>query len=70
MPKISPHSPGAPTPLNANATSWVGKTGIGEDVVRQTALAKVKGAKKEGRVRILFDTGRHKSFITAKLSRR
>ena len=64
-PEVYPHSPGAPAPLNANATSWVGKTGSGEDVALQTALAKVKGAKKECKVRILFDTGSHKSFITA-----
>ena len=64
-PKAYPHSPGAAAPLNANATSWVGKTGSGENVALQTALAKVKGVKKECRVRILFDTGSHKSFITA-----
>ena len=64
-PKAYPHSPGAAAPLNANATSWVGKTGSGENVALQTALEKVKGVKKECRVRILFDTGSHKSFITA-----
>ena len=64
-PKVYPHSPDAPAPLNANATSWVGKTGSGEDVALQTALAKVKGVKKECTMRILFDTGSHKSFIAA-----
>ena len=41
------------------------KTGSGEDVALQTALAKVKGVKKECKVRILFNTGSHKSVLTA-----
>ena len=52
-------------PLNANATSWVGSTYCGESVALQTALAKVDG-KRESKVRVLFDTGSHQSFITAK----
>ena len=64
-PKVYPHSSGAPAQLNANATSWVGKTGSGEDGALQTALTKVKGAKEECKVRILFDTDSRKSFITA-----
>ena len=56
----------APSPLNANATSWVGSTGSGGNVALQTALANVEGMKKET-VRVLFDTGSHKSFITAEV---
>ena len=52
-------------PLNANATSWVGSTYCGESVALQTALAKVDG-RKESQVGVLFDTGSHQSFITAK----
>ena len=51
--------------LNVNAASWVGRTGSGDRVALQTALAKVN-AKKESKVRVLFDTGSHKSFISAK----
>ena len=52
--------------LNPAATSWVGTTGSsGDTVVLQTALAKVND-KKECRVRVLFDTGSQKTFITAK----
>ena len=53
------------TPLNASAPSWVGNTGSGTSVALQTALAKVKGEKCGSRVRVLFDTGSHTSFISA-----
>ena len=53
------------TPLNASAPSWVGNTGSGTSVALQTALAKVEGEKCESRVRVLFDTGSHTSFISA-----
>ena len=43
----------------------MGCTGSGDRVALQTALAKVN-AKKESRVRVLFDTGSYKSFISAK----
>ena len=62
-PKDAALTPSA-TPLNANAVSWVGSTGSGKSVALQTALANVNG-KEESRVRCLFDTGSHKSFITA-----
>ena len=52
------------TQLNASAASWVGSTGSGERVALQTALAKVN-EKEECKVRVLFDTGSHKSFVTA-----
>ena len=56
--------PNAP-PLNPSATSWVGSTDSSEGkVALQTALAVING-KKECSVRVLFDTGSHKSFITA-----
>ena len=65
------HQPDAmPSPstslLNANAPSWVGSTVSGDRVALQTALAKVN-AKKESKVRVLFDTGSHRSFISAKV---
>ena len=41
-----------------------GKYWIWGNVALQTALANVEGMKKET-VRVLFDTGSHKSFITA-----
>ena len=57
--------PSAPV-LNPTATSWTGTTGSpGERVALQTALANVNG-KKECRVRVLFDTGSQRTFITAK----
>ena len=59
--------PSAPS-LDPNANVWVGNTGSEGSVALQTALAKVD-AKKEGNdvtVRVLFDTGSQKSFITAK----
>ena len=53
--------------LDPNANVWVGNTGSEGNVALQTALAKVD-AKKEGNVtvRVLFDAGSQKSFITAK----
>ena len=51
--------------LNPNASAYVGNTGSGRSVALQTALAKVND-KKEGNVRVLFDSGSHKSFVTAK----
>ena len=62
--KETPVKPSAPPSLNANATSWVGSTSSGGNVALQTALASVEGVKKET-VRVLFDTGSHKSFISA-----
>ena len=51
--------------MNPSAPSWVGNTDSSEGkVALQTALAVVNG-KKESRVRVLFDTGSHKSFITS-----
>jgi len=65
-PSATPVNPSATPPLNANATSWVGSTGSGGNVALQTALASVEGVKKET-VRVLFDTGSHKSFISAEV---
>ena len=53
------------TPLDPNVASWVGITGSGTRVALQTALANGNG-KRESKVRVLFDTGSQKSFITAK----
>ena len=59
------------TLLNPNATSWVGSTGTSppppdeRGVALQTALARV-GDKKESKVRVLFDSGSQKTFISAK----
>ena len=52
-------------PLNPEASSWVGSTCSGDSVALQTALGSVNG-KREGKVRILFDSGSHRSFITTK----
>ena len=49
--------------LNPHASTWVGSTGSEGGVALQTALAVVDD-KKESRVRVLFDTGSQKSFIT------
>ena len=52
-------------PLNPQASSWVGSTGSEGGVALQTALAVVND-KRESKVRVLFDTGSHKTFITEK----
>jgi len=53
-------------PLNPQATSCVGNVQRAkEKVALQTALAKVDG-KLGSKVRVLVDTGSHKSFITNK----
>ena len=63
-PSAPPAQPSAPQ-LDPNANAWVGNTGSGASIALQTALANVDG--KEGcNVRVLFDTGSHKTFITAK----
>ena len=49
--------------LDPTASAWVGSTGSEGNVALQTALALVNG---KDRVRVLFDIGSHKSFITAK----
>eukprot|EP00794_Sanderia_malayensis_P012361 gene12361-biopygen9857 len=51
--------------LDPQATSWVGNTGSEGRVALQTALAVVDG-KSDRMVRVLFDTGSHKTFITSK----
>ncbi|XP_065065262.1 uncharacterized protein LOC135691349 isoform X2 [Rhopilema esculentum] len=47
--------------LSPNAPSWIGSTGSGGNVALQTAAAKVNGH----RLRVLFDSGSHRSFITS-----
>ena len=64
-PKEAPARRSEPPPLNVNATSWVGFTGSGQNVVLQTAIGKVKGLKNEWKVRVLFVIRSHASFITA-----
>ena len=51
--------------LDPQAASWVGNTGSEVRVALQTALAVVDG-KRDRMVRVLFDTGSHKTFITSK----
>ena len=51
------------TQLHASAASWVGTTRPVERVVLQKDLANVN-EKEEFIVRVLFDTGSHKSFVT------
>lgn len=50
--------------LNPNAAAYVGSACSGGKVALQTAVANVNGMK-EGKVRVLFDSGSHRSFITA-----
>ena len=50
--------------LNPNAAAYVGSTCSGGKVALQTAVANVNGMK-DGRVRVLFDSGSHRSFVTA-----
>ena len=64
QPKETRSKPSAPQ-LDPTASAWVGYTGLGTSVALQTALANV--CNKRGRkVRVLFGTGSHKTFITAK----
>ena len=63
-PKETQPKHSAPT-LDPNATAWTGTTGSEGKVALQTALAVVNG-KKGSRMRVLFDSGSHRSFITAK----
>ena len=63
-------SASAPT-LNPGAEVWVGSTGSfcpnsGERVALQTALARVEGSEKS-KVRVLYDSGSQKTFISAKV---
>ena len=51
--------------LSPNAPAWVGSMCSGDSVALQTALAKVND-KKGCNVRVLFDSGSHRSFISAK----
>ena len=58
-------------PLNPSAEAWVGSTGSfcptsGERVALQTALARVEGNEK-CKVRVLYDSGSQKTFISAKV---
>ena len=50
--------------LNPNAAAYVGSACSGGKVALQTAVANVNGIK-DGRVRVLFDSGSHRSFVTA-----
>ena len=50
--------------LNPNAVAYVGISCSGGKVALQTAVADVNGMK-EGRARVLFDSGSHRSFRTA-----
>ena len=62
--KNTPASVGS-TQLYPSVTSWVGNTGSGTKVALQTDFANVS-VLRGGEVRVLFDTGSHRSFITAK----
>ena len=60
--------PTAPTPtLNPSAASWVGTTvsSSKQRVALQTALAAVEG-KRKGKLRVLFDTGSQRTFVSMK----
>ena len=65
-----PENKDAPTNAPANKLSpsapvWVGSTCSGDSVAFQAALANVND-KRECNVRVLFDSGSHRSFISAK----
>ena len=63
---LKPENKDAPAnKLSANAPAWVGSMCSGDSVALQTALAKVND-KKGCNVRVLFDSGSHRSFISAK----
>ena len=51
--------------LSPSAPAWVGSLCSGDSVALQTAIANVND-KREGSVRVLFDSGSHRSFISAK----
>ena len=51
--------------LNVNAPIWAGSTCSRNSVALQTALAKLN-ERKERTLRVLLDTGSHKSFISAR----
>ena len=57
--------PNKEAPLSPSAPAWVGSTCSGSEVALQTALAKVDD-KNERNVRVLFDSGSHRSFVTAR----
>ena len=64
--------PTAPTPtLNPSAASWVGTTvsSSKQRVALQTALAAVEG-KRKGKLRVLFDTGSQRTFVSMKAVKR
>ena len=50
--------------LNPNAAAYVGSACSGGKVALQTPVANVNGMK-DDRVRVLFDSGSHRSFVTA-----
>ena len=50
--------------LDPTASAWVGCTGFGMAVALKTAWASVCN-KEKSKVRVLFDTGSHKTFTTA-----
>ena len=58
----------APPANLANATSCVGSTGYGGRGILQTAQAIATGVRNL-KVRILFDTGSHKTFVTSRVVR-
>ena len=67
---VNPENKDAPSSvpgskLSPSAPAWVGSMCSGDSVALQTALANVND-KKECNVRVLFDSGSHRSFISAK----
>ena len=58
----------APPANLANATSCVGSTGYGGRGILQTAQAIATGVRNL-KVRVLFDTGSHKTFVTSRVVR-
>eukprot|EP00112_Aurelia_sp_Birch-Aquarium-sp1_P008674 Seg1961.7 transcript_id=Seg1961.7/GoldUCD/mRNA.D3Y31 product="hypothetical protein" protein_id=Seg1961.7/GoldUCD/D3Y31 len=60
--------PTAPSFSSVNASSCVENVGNGGRVALQTAQALVNG-KVNARVRVLFDSGSHRSFVTSRVAR-
>ena len=54
----------APTPVNSPSSMLVGTE---SRIALQTAQALIKGSR-QGRVRVLFDSGSHRSFVTTKVA--
>ena len=67
--QISPDGQDA-NPIVTSSSSSSYHVGTGGRVALQTARAVIRGEGEPHRVRVLFDAGSHRSFITSKAARR